>query len=84
MHILNCGFQAGTSFPDCLADGLNAANGQQNLLLTTLGSQLANGANTAAGNALTTALQFNQLGLLNLSPVVLVSNLNEAVSLFRI
>ncbi|KAH7720861.1 polypyrimidine tract-binding protein 1 [Aphelenchoides avenae] len=60
------------------ADGLSAANGQSNLLLTTLGSQLANGTNTAAGNALTTALQFNQLGLLNLSPVVLVSNLNEA------
>jgi polypyrimidine tract-binding protein 1 len=63
------------------ADGLTTSLGQNNALLAALSNQLNNagGANAAgtANNPLNSALHFNQLSLLNMSTVVLVSNLNE-------
>ncbi|VDM44960.1 unnamed protein product [Toxocara canis] len=79
--------QQQTAFPQAgFADALAASPSGMSPFLTGLTTTLASGAgspaatNAAVLNATAAALRFPHVGVLNISPVILVSNLDENVS----
>uniref|UniRef100_A0A0M3I7H9 PTBP1-like RNA recognition motif 2 domain-containing protein n=1 Tax=Ascaris lumbricoides TaxID=6252 RepID=A0A0M3I7H9_ASCLU len=81
--------QQQAAFPQAgFADALAASPSGMSPFLTGLTTTLASGAgspaaaNAAVLNATAAALRFPHVGVLNISPVILVSNLDENVSAF--